>query len=86
MELTWVQSESKESPLAIDEKTSQTGVYLRKNIVFADEKYTYQEAYLTKDEYTAYKLSEIISDVIELKHDDAVIDSYTLQLIEEGIL
>lgn len=82
MQLIWNRAESKEQPLAVDEVSSISGVYLRKDIVFEDDKYVYDEAYLSKEDYQVYK----ITSAIELKHDDDVVDSYTLQLIEEGIL
>lgn len=86
MNLIWSKSESKESPIAIDEQTSQTGVYLRENIVFTDDKYIYDETYISKDEYVEYKLTKAIASTIELKQESDIIDAYTLKLIQEGSL
>lgn len=60
MKLNWQKSESKNKPIEVDEKSSQSGIYLRTNIVFTDDKYTYDEAYLSKEEYSNYKLSNMI--------------------------
>lgn len=88
----WKRAESTESP--VEKEILGNGVFLRKNIVQVKKQtmdgektyYQYDEAYLQPEEYNTYEVANIISDNISLKHDDDVVDSYTLQLIEEGIL
>lgn len=80
MELKWVTSESLVRPKRVDEKISESGVYLRRNIqeVETDDgvKYTYLEAYLTKEEYKNYQLYKIL-----LNEDDSeAYENYKLKL------
>lgn len=87
--------ESREKPIEIDLKASQNGVYVRENIIEEireDEKgdkytvYCYDERFLTHAEYERYLITNDVVTNIELKHESDIIDNYTLQLIEEGIL
>ena len=92
MELNWTKAESRLSPVDLDKVSSPHGVYMRKNIeaVSVEDpmtketytKYVYDEVFLTHSEYDRY----ILIQDINLKHDDDVVDDYTLKLIEEGIL
>ena len=48
--------------------------------------YEYDEAYLTKAEYTAYNMSRsAIEDANTISNEEAI-DNYTLQLLEQGII
>ena len=85
-----------EKPQEFDERLSPTTVYQRRNVV---EKTKVEEdgtkvVGLTLDEYQKMKLvqevvntnkSEIVSSVTDFQKS-AVIDEYTLQLVEEGLL
>jgi len=65
MTITWNKSRSNEAPVAVDETSSKTSVYLRKNITEQTETdsegketkyFEYDEAILTKDEYKLYQV------------------------------
>ena len=78
MTITWNKSNSNESPALVDETSSATSVYLRKNVVereTTDEQgnkgitYDYDEAILTKEEYSRYQdkleTEAMIAEVLE---------------------
>lgn len=44
--------------------------------------FEYDEAFLTSEEYQAY----LIAEAVQLRHENDIIDDYTMQLIEEGVL
>lgn len=71
---------------------SPNGVYLRKNIIEAEHSgsneqspvkmFQYDEAFLLPEDYQAY----LIAEAVRLRHENDIIDDYTLTLVEEGIL
>lgn len=71
---------------------SPNGVYLRKNIVEVErpgsddtspvKMFEYDEAFLSPGEYQTY----LIAEAVQLRHENDIIDDYTMQLIEEGVL
>lgn len=97
--MNFIHSESTIKPLEFDDKLSKKGVYIRKNIVEVERKeegpegeeiivkmYEYDEAYLTKAEYTSYNMSRsAIEDANTISNEEAI-DNYTLQLLEQGII
>ena len=95
MQINWKQAESREIPQEIDKTSAKDGVYIRQNIV-EDVRldndgnefvmYCYDEAFLTNADYEQYTTAQFITNSIELKHESDIIDAYTLQLIEEGVL
>lgn len=95
MQIEWKKVESRNKPALEDAQSSIDGVYIRKNITSEtrldneNEEYTifcYDEAFLTNEEYKNYLLIQDIVNNVSLKHDNDIIDAYTLQLIEGGIL
>lgn len=87
---------STEIPALIEITKSGEYVYIRKNIVKVEatdtepESYAYDEAILTKSDYEIYSLIETtvntaINSTVEKRTTD-IIDNYTLQLIEEGVI
>lgn len=95
MQLNWKKAESPSKPIEIDSKSSIDGVYIRKNIngeIRQDEQgqeytvFCYDEVFLTHAEYERYLLVNELTSSVELKHENDIIDNYTLQLIEGGIL
>lgn len=95
MQLNWKKAESLLKPIEIDSKSSIDGVYIRKNIngeIRQDEQgqeytvFCYDEVFLTRAEYERYLLVNELTSSVELKHENDIIDNYTLQLIEGGIL
>lgn len=76
----------------MDKDLSPKGVYIRKNITEVDrlgsdqqspvKMFEYDEAFLTSEEYQAY----LIAEAVQLRHENDIIDDYTMQLIEEGVL
>lgn len=44
--------------------------------------FEYDEAFLTSEEYQVY----LIAEAVQLRHENDIIDDYTMQLIEEGVL
>ncbi len=89
MDIQWKQAESMEQPLKIDETLSANGVYLRKNIQtvpFTDSdgneqvKYTYLEAFLTKEEYSMYKLEKSIAVNVLKENDSEAYENYKAKL------
>ena len=88
-------AESREMPVEIDLTSSNGGVYVRKNIVEETREdndgneytvYCYDEMYLTHAEYERYLITNAVVENIQLKHENDIIDSYTLQLFNEGVL
>lgn len=71
---------------------SPKGVYIRKNIIEVDrlgsdqqspvKMFEYDEAFLMLEEYQAYS----VANAVQLRHENDIIDDYTMQLIEEGVL
>ena len=71
---------------------SPKGVYIRKNIIEVDrlgsdqqshvKMFEYDEAFLTPEEYQAYSIAQ----AVQLRHEEDIIDDYTLQLVTEGVL
>ena len=95
MQINWKKAESRIEPALIDATSSIDGVYIRQNIESEirldndNKEYTifvYDEAFLTPDEYARYSLIEDVAEKVSLKHENDIIDAYTLQLIEGGIL
>ena len=95
MQINWKKAESRIEPALVDATSSIDGVYIRKNIESEtrldneEKEYTifvYDEAFLTKNEYEQYSMIEDIAEKVSLKHENDIIDAYTLQLIEGGIL
>lgn len=87
-------SDYNNKPAVIDTTMSPTTVYIRKDIEEIDvtdpmnegethKQWKYLERTCTHEEYAVAQLS---SEMIQLKHDTEVIDSYTTSLIEEGLL
>lgn len=78
--------------MEVDKDLSPNGVYLRKNIIEVersgtDEKspvkmFQYDEAFLLPEDYHAY----LIAEAVRLRHENDIIDDYTLQLVQEGVL
>ena len=79
MRLNWHKSESAVYPELIDTVSSQTTVYLRKNVVekqvkdeMSDKAYTmyeYDEAKLTKNEYQKYLTEMSVIDIQQIRAD-----------------
>ncbi len=95
MKINWKKAESQTRPGEIDSTSSKDSVYIRKNIngeIRQDEKgqeytvFCYDEAFLTPAEYERYSLIDDLTSKITFKHENEIIDNYTLQLIEGGIL
>lgn len=100
-ELCYRKAESLMRPSEIDTTSSPDGVFIRENIEAVEVetesgehivKYTYDEAFLTQGEYELYKTSQYRNTVSEalnsltLRRESEIIDEYTLQLIEEGVI
>ncbi len=101
MEITYKKAESLTKPSETDSISAQDGILIRKNINSVDVKtedglkivkYVYDEAFLTADEYEAFRaaqykdaVSEAVNSVA-LRRETEIIDEYTLKLIEEGSL
>ena len=78
--------QSKEKPLAV-ENVGNNRYIVRQNITEAqneqgDTFYTYDENIVTKDVLDVMQCVE----AVEIKREAAIIDEYTMQLIEEGSL
>ena len=78
--------QSKEKPLAV-ENVGNNRYIVRQNITEAqneqgDTFYTYDENIVTKDVLDVMQCVE----GVEIKREAAIIDEYTMQLIEEGSL
>ena len=78
--------QSKEKPLAV-ENVGNGRYVVRQNITEAqneqgDTFYTYDENIVTKDVLDVMQCVE----AVEIKREAAIIDEYTMQLIEEGSL
>lgn len=88
--MQYVKSESKTRPAEVEAITG--GRYLvRKNIAEATKEdsdgkkiayFEYEEAVATEAEFAAYATAQAMT----LRHDEQVIDEYTMQLIDEGVL
>lgn len=88
-------AESREMPVEIDLTASANGVYIRENIIEETRQdnegqeytvYCYDEIFLTHKEYERYLITRDVAENIEIKHENDIIDEYTLKLFEEGIL
>lgn len=88
--MRFVKSESRELPASV-EKINGGRYLVRRNITKESrtgtsgeevEIYVYDEAVATEAEFAAYSAVE----AAELKRESEIVDEYTLQLIEEGVL
>ena len=95
MALVYKQVESFVKPIEVDNTSSPSGVYIRQNITSAirtdlegnqNTVWSYDEAFLTTEEYKNYTLVQSTVASVELKRENAIVDEYTLTLIEEGKL
>ncbi len=100
-DIIYKKAESLIKPSETDSISSPDGIFIRKNIEAVEAKtedglkivkYVYDEAFLTTDEYEAFKavqykdaVSEAVNSVA-LRRETEIIDEYTLKLIEEGSL
>ena len=87
-----------DKPAALDTTSSPTTVYERRNFkevtVPAIEEgeeptvmWEYEERTFTKEEYDMITATtESVAPAISFKHDNDIIDEYTINLIEEGLL
>lgn len=89
------QVESFDKPLLEDDKASPFGAYIRQNVVeeeYTNEegetkiRYTYDEAFISFEEYKQYQATKYAIDTAEQKREADIIDDYTLQLIDEGVI
>lgn len=91
-----VQGTQLNKPLEVDNYSSPTTVYLRRNIEqieiqdsMSEEKYTvwqYEERQMTKAEYSQYLMIQESTQTITSFQEQTVIDSYTEELIAGGII
>ena len=82
----FTKSQSKTKPLAV-ENVGNNRYIVRQNITEAQNEqgetfYTYDENIVTKDVLDVMQCVE----GVEIKRESAIIDEYTMQLIEEGSL
>ena len=82
----FTKAQSKEKPLAV-ENVGNGRYIVRQNITElkdeqGDTSYTYDENIVTKDVLDVMQCVE----TVEIKREAAIIDEYTMQLIEEGSL
>ena len=82
----FTKAQSKEKPLVV-ENVGNNRYIVRQNITEAqneqgDTFYTYDENIVTKDVLDVMQCVE----AVEIKREAAIIDEYTMQLIEEGSL
>ena len=82
----FVKAQSKEKPLAV-ENVGNGRYIVRQNITEAQNEqgetfYTYDENIVTKDVLDVM----LCVEGVEIKREAAIIDEYTMQLIEEGSL
>ena len=85
-----------EKPLEVDAVSSESTIYLRRNIKEVEienevsgEKVTmwqYEERQLTPQEYTLYTIVKEGIDEITDFQKELVIDEYTEELIKEGVI
>lgn len=101
MLINFKRAESLVNPSEIDTTSSPDGIFIRKNVKAVEVesenaesiiKYVYDEAFLTPDEYELYKTSKyemVVNEAVTtltVRREAEIIDDYTLQLIEEGVL
>ena len=89
-------AESNEEPLKVDLTSSSKGVYVRENIKqikTIDEdtqeeiiKYQYEEAFLTHEQYQDYVRMQYLIEQVETKRENEIIDEYTLELMNTGVI
>lgn len=88
--MNYIKSESNIRPVEV-EAISGSRFFIRKNIeekTKTDDEgntttyYTYNEAIASEAEFAAFSAAE----VIKIRHENEIIDTYTLQLIEQGAL
>lgn len=89
-------AESNEKPLKVDLTSSSKGVYVRENIKQVktiDEdtqeeitKYQYEEAFLTHEQYQDYVRMQYLIEQVETKRENEIIDEYTLELMNTGVI
>ena len=82
----FTKAQSKEKPLAV-ENVGNGRYVVRQNITESNDEqggvfYTYDENIVTKDVLDVMQCVE----AVEIKREAAIIDEYTMQLIEEGSL
>ena len=100
-EITFKKAESLVCPSKIDTVSSRDGFFIRENITEIQTetengepltKYQYDEAFLTPCEYEHYKNSKyetVVNEAVNslvIRRESEIIDDYTLQLIEEGVI
>lgn len=76
--------------------SSSKGVYVRENIKQVktiDEdtqeeiiKYQYEEAFLTHEQYQDYVRMQYLIKQVETKRENEIIDEYTLELMNTGVI
>ena len=76
-----------ERPAEVDRESSPTTVYLRKDIRQEERELTVQEyeSMVLMQQVVSENASGIVASVTQFQRD-AVIDEYTEQLIEEGLI
>ena len=92
----WYISSSTVKPAALDNFSSPTIIYERRNFVQKTQTedmgegdpvettyWEYEERTMTADEYS---LSRLVAERVEIRHESDIIDEYTDQLIEEGLI
>lgn len=95
MTTTFYNSQANARPLEIDVNASPDGVYVRKNITEVTTEqgttlYNYDEAFMSRSEYEAYKQAQyesVVSDSLKdftVRRESEIIDDYTMKLVEEG--
>ena len=90
------QVESNQRPALVDDMSSPHGVYIRQNIeekTYIDEEtkeeityFSYEEAFITQVEYDTLQATKYAIEQAREKREDEIIDDYTAQLIEEGVI
>ena len=93
---TQVMGTQPEKPLEVDTYSSKNTVYLRKNITqveiedtISKEKvrmWQYDERQMTPSEYAQYQMIQESTSTITSFQEQAVIDSYTEELIAGGVI
>lgn len=92
--MEWYMTQSDTRPELVDDQSSNSTVYIRRNIEEAEVpsieeggeptiQYKYEERKVPRSQY---EIITAVTDNVSLKHDSQVIDDYTIELIEEGLL
>jgi hypothetical protein len=90
-------AEAKERPLDEDNKSCPFGAYIRKDIQEVEyedmegntqHKFTYQEAFVSPEEYNAYTATKYAVEQSQQPavNEEEVIDNYTQELVNSGVL